>query len=256
MKNRFHFSRGNIIAFICCSILPGIAAGVVPLMMFHHVITTPRFLLAHWLLPLVAEVALGWCIFTYQEAREKIASCIAILLVFVLAFCFAAGTTTYTYSTYTQGAEAEQAYLSVKGEHEVLPELSELGQPIALQHYHLNSHILFFLSEADHLICRYTPEEYELQKARLNENYIFQSEAITTNSSHCEPAAEVDGYHFRLLSTEEYKQTLDFPEQLILIGCSDEAREIVYLVYDSMDLDSISSLHNFISDDCSWKYIR
>jgi hypothetical protein len=45
----------------------------------------------------------------------------------------------------------------------------------------------------------------------------------------------VDGYHFRLLSAEEYKQTIDFPEQLILIGYSDETREIVYLVYDSMD---------------------
>ena len=93
------------------------------------------------------------------------------------------------------------------------------------------------------MICQYAQEEYAIQKARLDSAYTFQEETIT-----------IDGYQFKMLSVEKYN--LSYPNNIILIGCSDATREIVYLEFYDFDLDIISSLEDFIIDECGWKYIR
>ncbi len=136
----------------------------------------------------------------------------------------------------------------------MMPELSELGNTTDIEHYNVFSAFYIFSTETDYLICRYTQEEYEIQKTRLDTAYTFQTETITDDYSNCEPMIEIDGYQFRMLSNEAYD--LYFPKNIVLIGCSDEAREIVYLEFYDLDLDFVDSLKDFITDECGWKYIR
>ena len=154
------------------------------------------------------------------------------------------------------GAAAESRYAAMEQEHTLMPSLSELGDPTDIECHEMLASFAIFSWETSYLICRYTPDEYEVQKAELETEYTFQREAITEYKSNCEPSVEVDGYLFRLLSIEEYKEDIRYPHKIILIGCSDEAREIVYAVFDDFDLDYILSLEEFITENCGWRYIR
>ena len=137
-----------------------------------------------------------------------------------------------------------------------MPELSAIGRPTDIEYHNVFAVFFIFSSETDYLICRYTPEEYEIRKAALETEYTFQTETITEGTSKCEPMADVDGYQFRMLSPEEYNGTILYPKKMILIGYSDNAREIVYVAFEDWDLDYMSSFKDFIVDDCGWKHIR
>ena len=113
-----------------------------------------------------------------------------------------------------------------------------------------------FYSETTCFIFSYTQEQYEAQKTALEHHYIFQSEAIRDRDSICEPIAELDGYVFRFLSPEEYEDTPDYPMTVMLVGYSDQKREIVYMLHKDTDTDYISDLSHFILDSCGWKYMN
>ena len=115
--------------------------------------------------------------------------------------------------------------------------------------------IAFFLS--DYLFCQYTPEEYALQKQQLDQTYRFREENITIDGYEFQPFVEMDGYHFRVLADDgEYDPYITYPKYMVLIGCSDEAHEIVYLSFFDTDLDYITSLPDFLNGECGWKHIR
>ncbi|MBE6885308.1 MAG: hypothetical protein E7486_00030 [Ruminococcaceae bacterium] len=148
------------------------------------------------------------------------------------------------------GAEAEQQYACVENKPDQMPEISEVGRLVKIEYYDVHRWYAIFETDVDYLFCHYEPDEYETQKSIVEEKYIFQKETITQFGSTCEPMVEFDGYQWKILATEEYG--LDFPKEVILIGCSDEAREIVYISYEDIDLDFVTSLEDFIRDDCRW----
>ena len=150
-----------------------------------------------------------------------------------------------------EGNEAVQQYAISVSESKLMPELSELGNPEEIEYYNLFFAYVIFSHETDGLICTYTQEDYELQKAKLDTVYKFQTERTTDGF---EPMIEIDGYQFQMLSSKEYD--LYYPKNMVLIGCSDDANEIVYLEFHNADLDYITSLQDFIMNICGWKYIR
>lgn len=72
----------------------------------------------------------------------------------------------------------------------------------------------------------------------------------------CEPVAEMDGYLFRVLSTQMgHLHDTDYPWHMNLIACSDEKYEIIYLSYHNTDVDYHTSLTDFLYEECGWKLV-
>ena len=109
---------------------------------------------------------------------------------------------------------------------------------------------LIFTSDADYLICEYSGSEYQKQVETINETYSFQREKLSASGRSIEPVAEIDGYTFRLL------EDIAYPKRLFFIATNDETHEIIYLYFCDDDLDYITSLTDFILDDCGFKHIQ
>ena len=156
-----------------------------------------------------------------------------------------------------------QHYASVLEYDDRMPSLDEIGQPLKTEYCNVNTRAFIFCPETDYLICQYTHEEYIRQKSSLDEKYIFQSETMysydyfnETYTDPCEPVAEVDGYQFRVLSTQMgHLHDTDYPWHMNLIGCSDEKQEIVYLSFHDTDVDYHTSLTDFLYEECGWKQV-
>lgn len=251
---RFTFTRGRLIGFICAVLLPVMAIGLGILMLINDAMLNIGFAITYCIIPLITAGLLGWCIFFNCKTWKKCVLSGVILALFLMVFLFSSFLIGWTQVKHYKSDEAVQQYSSVKSESNMMPELSELGNTTDIEHYNVFSAFYIFSTETDYLICRYTQEEYEIQKTRLDTAYTFQTETITDDYSNCEPMIEIDGYQFRMLSNEAYD--LYFPKNIVLIGCSDEAREIVYLEFYDLDLDFVYSLKDFITDECGWKYIR
>ena len=249
--------KSRLFGFLCCALVPLLAILFGIGMLLKGTLFNLGFAITFFTIPLIAEGLLAWCIFSGSKTCKKVILSGTILAIFIIVFLFAfIITNTVTVRCY-EGAEAEQQYSSVPNEYSLMPDLSAIGQPAEIQYYYVSSTVVIFHSETDFLICRYPPDEYEAQKARLEAEYTFQSETITDSyGSNCEPETEIDGYQFRLLSIEAYKDTLYYPQKIILIGYSDLTREIIYAEFEDYDLDCIRSLKSFIIDYCGWKYIR
>lgn len=246
---RFVFTKLRLIGFCCCVLLPIAAVSLGILMFSKDVILTVGLAFVFFLIPLIAAGLLSCCIFSNCKAWKKSVLSGVILLLFLIVFFFSLFCVGWTKVKHYEGNEAAQQYSRL--ENELMPDLAQLGKPTHIEHYRLFSYVLIFSYQTDSLICRYNQEDYAIQKAKLDTTYIFQTEKTADNF---DPIAEIDGYQFRMLSSKEYD--LLYPKKVVLVGCSDDAKEIVYLTFCDMDLDYITSLKDFILEECGWKYIR
>lgn len=254
MKEKTAFTKGRVIGFSCCALIPAAAIFCGIRLLIKGAIFNTWVAFTFILLPLVALGLLAWCLFSGCKTLKKAILSGVILAVFVISFFISMIFTDFVKVERYNGEEAAARYASAADENELMPELSEIGKPSEIAYRNVFACFFIFEWETDYLICRYAPDEYEIRKAALETEYTFQSETITEYKSNCEPSAEVDGYQFRLLSVEEYN--LYYPKELLLIGYSDNAREIVYVAFEDFDLDYISSLEEFIIDECGWEHIR
>ena len=265
MKAKFVFTKKRLIGFLCLVSFPVLAIGIGIFLLAKGLVLTVELAIIHILLPLVTAGLLALCVFS---GRKKILSGVisgVILGLFIVLFAGSAAFADYVQVKHYDGAKAKERYTAAMAEQPyraaqiastLMPELSEIGQPFDIGYGHVWQSAFIFSSDADFLICHYTPEEYEIQKAALDTEYVFQTEGIPNQHSDGQPSAEVDGYQFRFLSIEEYEVTIDYPKHVILIGYSDKAHKIVYILYNDTDLDYIPSLEDFILDYCGWKYVR
>lgn len=259
MKNKFTFTQGRWIGFICCALLPLMAMGLGMAFLANGVMFNRSIGLTFFLFELIALCLLALCIFSRIKPWIRVVLSIVILILFLISFFFGFWFSEFVKVKHYEGSELEPQYHAAIGENTLMPELSQIGEPAQLEYKHIFAQFFIFSSETDYLICRYSPEEYEIQKARLDSLYTFQTEPINNYDSVCEPMVEIDGYLFRMLSTDAYADEaylIFYPKKMLLIGCSDDAGEIVYLAFEDIDLDSIHSLEDFITHDCGWKYIR
>lgn len=212
--------------------------------------------LTFFVFPLLAGGILARLIFSDYVRWTKIVLSGLILIAFVFVSAVTFFLVGFTRVKRYEGAQAERNYAVAVGENTLMPKISELGSPEEIEYNKAVSSAAIFVSEADHLICRYTDEDYEVQKARLEEGYVFQNEPIYSDDALCQPEVTIDEYRFRMLSLEAYSQELYYPKEVMLVGYSEEAKEIAYIFFYDIDLDFISSLEEFIEDDCGWQYIR
>ena len=153
------------------------------------------------------------------------------------------------------GDEASGEYGGLAEVNTLLPSLDEIGQPCELEYINYYGSQFIFAWDAYYLICSYDDEEYAFQKALLEERYIYQDEKLHNGISSFDPSVELDGFIFRALSIEgDYD--FRYPKQVYLTGYCDQSKEIVYLMFYDIDLDYISSLGEFINDECGWEHVR
>lgn len=257
MKERLAFTKGRWIGFACSALLPVLAMGLGVWLLATGTVLNISFAFTYLLLPLTTIGMLVQYIFSKREWFLKKVAPVAVVISFVMVFFFSAVFSIYARAEHYEGAKAELRYSEVTRKYSLMPDWSEVGQPVAKEYHHTFIQKLFFFSETDFFICRYTPEDYALEKAELETEYVFQTEPIRDHHyKDVLPTAEVDGYQFRVLSLEEYKGQLDYPKKLLLIGYSDEAKEIVYAFFYDTDLDCMESLQAFIMDEFGWEHIR
>lgn len=256
MQKMFAVSTNRIIGFVCCALLPMAMLGVGFYDLVTSVMVTPFFWVAFLLVPLIEIGVLALCMFFNCKIWKKLLLTYAVLVLFSILGLFVSMLAGNVKMQCYEGVEAEQQYAAAKGENTLMPEWADVTGNAGAKYCHVISNAFIFSSETDYLICNYTPEEYAIQKAQLDIQYTFQTEAIIDENEICEPMTAIDGYQFRMLSVDTYEESLYYPKQIVLIGCSDDARKIVYLLFEDWDLDYLSSLEQFIIDECGWKYIH
>lgn len=254
MKRTFTFTKRRLIGFLCWSLLPTLAIIFGIMILTYGVRLNYGFALA-FILPSLTTIGL-LALFMFSNCKNmwKVIVSVVFLVCFAISFWFLAFITPIVQVKHYEGDEVKEHYNSVCDENPQMPQLSEIGQPTNVESYYVLHSAAIFASEIDYLICCYTPEEYKLQKAALEEKYVFQEENLVGyQGNENEPSVQVGDYRFRMLSVEEY--SLDYPKSFVLIGYSDDACEIVYMAPYSFDQDDISSLENYITFDCGWEYV-
>lgn len=256
MRDKLALTKGRVICFVCCALLPAIGTVLGIWILINGVLLNVGFAITYFALPMIALGLLAWCVFSGSKAWKKVILSGVILVLFVISYFWFSVFTSYVQIKHYDGADVEQRYAEIKNKNTLMPDLSGIGESVDIECHNVWIEFFMFAAETDYLICHYTPEEYQAQKAALETKYIFQTEFITESDVRCEPSTDVDGYQFRLLSVEEYKGTIHYPKELVLIGYSDVACKIVYAAFIDLDLDYIRSLKDFVLDDCGWKYLR
>ena len=250
MRNRKPLSKKQKIFFGIDCLLPGAVFLLGVIQLFRHMIPTLSFLLDFVLLPAVWMLLVIRCWHTGKTIPELIllvSSGMIGALLFIALLMFGDFGRIRSY----RGDEAHEQYAEAAAQHEILPSPDELGAPESFEFNRYHGKEALFSWDADVLICRYDESCYAEEKAQLDSQYIYQSSAI----ANCEPAADIEGYSFRLLDSEEYA-ALTYPEYIMLTAANDEKHEIVYICYRDPDLDYIRDLSGFILDSCGWKYMR
>lgn len=153
-----------------------------------------------------------------------------------------------------EGDKAIKCYSEIQKP--MMPSIDELGKVSKYEYYNYYCSYAFFSSETYTLICQYDNYEYEVQKAKLNEKYIFQKEPLHSQWLEFEPKAKIGDYNFTMLSIEGEYEKLYYPQQMVMIATNNKTKEIVYLFFEDYDLDYIESFDHFVTSICGWKHIR
>lgn len=210
------------------------------------------WLLAYAVLPLF----LAWLFCRLVRSKMKIRSK-ALTYPFVLLLGFLLLTAIAFFGRFEwlrryEGEALRREYPYVESAEPLMPSPDDLDSAQSMEYCAYSARQLIFSWHADALLCRYDQTAYEAEKTQLNQRFHFQEEKI----GDCDPSVEADGYLFRLLDVEKYSQDLWYPKKLMLIGTNDQRQEIVFLLYNDPDLDSVDSTEDLLRNYCGWNHIQ
>jgi len=263
-KERLTLPR--IIAIVLLSLVPFamIILGLHGL--FCGLFITPASLLGFFVWPCATIAGYYFLITSKKDLFDKIVVSILLLVGFVIIDLATLLWGPLKKLEHYKDASVAEAYEARGPLFEIMPDLKETGTPQKTESYrYVWSGYILLMWETNTLICEYSEAEYEIEKARLEERYVFQTEPMqndfppsdSPDEQFCESTAEIDDYIFRTLCVDgEYKDETRYPDQLMFVGTNDTTREIVYLATDDPERDYIESLDEYILEICGWKYIR
>lgn len=148
-----------------------------------------------------------------------------------------------------------ERYINLTEENNFLPKLDELGEyeDYYFKYYHKNN-LFIFSSDAYTLKVSYDAENYEKEKERLEQKYVYRTEPWRNwgGEKAKEAQFQIDTFDMKILSELEYDQ-LHYPKRLAFVGTSDKNQEIAYVYYYDSELDYIDrSFAEFLREDCGW----
>ena len=137
----------------------------------------------------------------------------------------------------------------------ILPKIDEVGEYENYYFKYYHNDMLIFESDAYILKIAYDADNYEKEKERINQKYVYQSkpvaDTVETITYVKEPSFTIDTFNMKMLSSIEYK--LNYPKELVFIGTSDEKNMITYVYFLDHDLDYIDcSFEEFLREKCGW----
>ena len=253
MKMSFRFTVPRLIAMVLASLLPLAAIFLCVKLLTSDIVMSVTFVLTFILLPVVTLALLGLNIFGKRRVVGKTILSILLLIAFVCLFLFLNAFGKFEMLSHYENDQIPSHYRELQKDFPQMPTLSEVGQPIHVDYYdYFSQQMGIFTCDADYLMCRFDDEQYNIQKAQLDQKYAFQVDIMSESGYECEPVVELDGYTFRTLSLEDF----NYPKRLMFVATNDDTKQIVYLSFYDDDLDYIVSLEEFLMDDCGWKHIR
>lgn len=121
-------------------------------------------------------------------------------------------------------------------------------EDVYYQLHHQNMAI--FSSDASVLILKYTPENYEREKQRLDNDYIFLNAPVKAEYGDdyliSENEFAIDNWNFKVCRSDGWTE-FDYPKHFRILGYNESENSIAYLDFGDSDLDVISeSMEEFI----------
>ena len=156
-------------------------------------------------------------------------------------------------------------YEELAADDPILPSLDELGEYMSVNSLYHSVDEIFFSSAYD-LAVKYPRDVYDDVKTALEKKYTFEDDPIIYTYSvsnknnysnivqtELSPSCRLGGFDVRMLDDKSYGLT--FPKDVYFIGCSDTTFTVVYTYFHNADLDAVSSLSDFLMDECGWKLL-
>lgn len=257
MNIQKHISLRRVIAFVLSALIPLAAIGLGIMLVVAGAVFNVAFVLTFILLPLSALSLLFILLFSGIKVSKKIVFDIIILVLFVILFLFGYIFGKFEMLEHYENEDAVKYYEEVADGLNPLPGVSEIGNPQEIEFYdYFSTQFGIFTCDSDVLVCKYSETDYNIQKEELEKKYIFQNEPMEAHGYVCEQNVQIDDYVFGVLSVNGEYETIYYPKRMILIATNDVSNEIVYMSFYDDDLDYVTSLEDFINEDCGWKRIK
>ena len=254
MKERITTKR--VIMFFITAILPILSIALGCFLLFADTLFNMAFFITHVAIPTISIAFLAMIIFSKRRVVVKTLLTIFVLFAFIVSFLISSMVGTFEMLTYKSDDEIGQSYTDVCKEFDCMPTLDELGNYTKVEHYdYFSSTFGIFTCDADTLIVYYNSDEYQKQKALLDNKYVFQEAGMTASQYTCMPSTKIGSYSFRTLNIKEYNSEIDYPQKMVFIATNEQDCSISYTAFYDDDIDYIESLENFLLNDCGWKHI-
>lgn len=247
----------RLIACFISMLLPVLAMALGCFLLLADTLFNLAFAITYLIIPMAFIGFFALIIFSSEKKLGKIILIFFVLGAFVVSFFVSSLFGTFEQFSYYKNEEIGKHYTQVCTEFDLMPTMQEIGDYVQIEHYdYFSQSGLIFTCDADTLIVSYTDEEYQKQKALLDDRYVFQEEPVTALDYTCTPYAEIQNYFFRMLCIEdESSMKINYPKKIIFIATNDQQRSIAYTAFYDDDLDYIQSLESFLLKDCGWKHI-
>ncbi|MBP3392160.1 MAG: hypothetical protein J6L76_05155 [Clostridia bacterium] len=246
----------RLIACFISMLLPVLAMALRCFLLFADTIFNLAFAITYLIIPVAFIGFFALIIFSSEKKFGKIILIFFVLGAFVVSFFISSFIGTFEQFSYYKNEKIGKHYTQVCADFDLMPTLKEIGNYVQIEHYdYFSQSGLIFTCDADTLIVSYTDEEYQKQKALLDDRYVFQEEPVSSDYTW-EPYAEIQNYAFRMLCIEdESSMKINYPKKIIFIATNDQQRSIAYTAFYDDDLDHIQSLEPFLLKECGWKHI-
>lgn len=135
------------------------------------------------------------------------------------------------------------------------------GEPEEMVLHRCSRIAWFFETDADILLCRYTPEAYAAEKAALEKTMPWRTEPMYVSyyedggTDTTEPTVRLGKDEFRFLDPGP-DLALPFYKTCGIIVTNDKTREIAFIYYTDTEADGIRDMTEFLEEECFWSWIR
>lgn len=135
------------------------------------------------------------------------------------------------------------------------------GTPDSMELHRCRRIAAIFETDADILLCRYTPAEYAAEKAALEESLPYRAEPLRVvyyderSSEQAAPTVCLGSDTFRFLDSGPDLR-IPFYKTCAITVTNDETCEIAFIYYTDTEADGVESMREFLERECFWSWIR